>query len=222
MGIFAIVIILLLVQKCSRDKERQDLMNQLALSKHNEHTFQTIRRQDSSTIVQQTQIILTQDEAIKSGLVNLDGSIKRLQSQIRVGSTIYIDSVDVPFIPRNFADTTGLHAKYRHTPTGRTTDSVAVPQNFAVTQKWFSIGGEVRKQGLHIDSIVIPNKTEVTIGLERKNFFSRLSPVIEVKNDNPYLQVKALNNVVVKQKNPILHSKVFWFGVGLITAVLLK
>ena len=222
MGICAIVIILLLIQKCSSDNQRQDLMNQLAMAKHNEHTFQTIRRQDSSTIVQQTQIILTQDEAIKAGLVTLDGSIKRLQSQIKVGSTIYIDSVDVPFIPQNFADTTGLWSKYRQTPSGRVKDSVAVPQSFAVSQKWFSIGGEVRKQGLHIDSIVIPNKTEVSVGLERKNFFSKLSPVIEVKNDNPYLQVKALNNVVVKQKNPILHSKIFWFGVGLVSAVLLK
>lgn len=222
MAICVIVIILLLLQKCSADRERQDLINQMAMLKHNEQTFQTIRRQDSSTIVQQTQIILTQDEAIKAGLVNLDGSIKRLQSQIRVGSTIYIDSVDVPFIPRNFADTTGLWSKYRHIPSGRIKDSVAVPQNFAVSQKWFSIGGEVRKQGLHIDSIVIPNNTEVSVGLKRKNFFSRLSPVIEVKNDNPYIQVKALNNVVIKEKTPILHSKIFWFGVGLVSAVLLK
>lgn len=221
-GLCFVAIILLLIQKCSADRQRDEILNQMALLHQSNQQFLTTRRQDSSTIVHQTQIILSQDEAIRNGLVVLDGNMKQLQSQIKVGSKIYIDSVEIPFIPQNFADTSGLYAKYKQSPKGLYRDSIAVPQNFGVDQKWYAIGGSVQKSGLHIDSIVIPNNTTVSVGMERKSFFSRLSPVIEVKNDNPYLQVKALKNVVIKEKYPILHSKALWFAIGMISAVLIR
>ncbi len=210
----AVIVVMMALDKCRGNKQVNDLVNQLSEYKISEKAFKVQREKDSSTIATQTQTYLTQTEALKLGLATLEGKMKKLQSQVYYNSDIYVDSVDVPFLPEHFADTTGLLARYENGKLRR--DSIAIPKQFAYADDAFRIGGEVRKEGLHLDSVSIPNKTTVTIGYERKNIFSKLKPVVTIKNTNKYLQVTSMNNVVIKQKKSIFKSKLFWFGVGFV------
>jgi len=218
--LMALIIAALWISKCSNNNDRKDLISQLENFKISEQQYKVKINKDSSTIATQQQTFLTQNEALKLGLLTLENKIKKLQSYVKYETKILIDSVDVPFVPKNFADTSGMGSRSEHYIVK--TDSISVPTGFDLKSEWFSISGEVRKAGLHIDSLVIPNKTKVTIGLERKHFFSKLNPVVQITNDNKYIQLTSMSNVVIKQKRSMLHSKSLWFGLGIAAAVLVK
>jgi hypothetical protein len=220
--VLAIVIIILCIKGCDIQKDRDNLLTQMATYQLNEKAFKTKILKDSSTMATQTQTILTQEEATKLGLLKLEGEIKKVQSQVRETQTIKINSVEVPFIPNGYADTTEWVKRLHNGDTSKSVcdsfiaNSVIVPNNFALDDKWYSINGKVQKKGLLIDSLKINNESSVTIGYRNTGFLNlKKEPIVEIKNTNPYLSVTKMNNVVVKDKFSILHSKLFWFAVGI-------
>ena len=205
------------IKSCRQADENEKLLSQLRTITTTLQDFKVQRRADSSSLAKQGQKIVEQKEAIEQGLIKLEKEMKRAVAQVGFKYDIIIDSVDVPFIPDGFADTTSLLANYEKLKAS--IPVIPVPKDFAVQQKWFQLSGEVRKEGLHFDSIAIPNKSTVTIGYERKNIFSQLKPVVTVENDNPYLKVQSMNNVVIKKKKGIWDSKLFWFAVGSVATI---
>lgn len=206
------------IKSCQQDEENLMLMSRLQQINTSLQEFKVQRKADSSTLAKQGQKILEQREAIEQGLLKLEKEMKRAIAQVKFGYDIIIDSVDVPFIPKGYADTTNLLSNYEKSRPQ--VESVPVPQPFAVSKKWFSIAGEVRKSGLMIDSISIPNSSSVTIGYERKNIFHKLKPVVSVANENPYLRLNSMNNVVIKEKKGIFQSKLFWFALGSVATMI--
>lgn len=226
----AIVIVLLLVWKgCQMKKEYDNLLNQVTALKSGEKAFQIKLRDDSSTIASQTQTILSQDEAIKLGLLKLDGDIRKVQSQVRQTQTISIDSVEVPFIPNNYADTTGWVLKIKSGDSSRAlldsllANSIIVPKQFSLTNKWYGINGKVNQSGLLIDSLKIENESSVTIGWKNAGFLGlKKEPIVEIKNTNPFLSVSKMSNVVVKKRKGLFQNPLFWTGVGVVSGIMIK
>ena len=221
--IAALVILLFLViwKGCQLKADHDNLLNQVSSLQTGEKFYKTKVLEDSSTIASQTQTILSQDEAIKLGLLKLEGDIKKVQSQVRQGKTINIDSVPIPFVPDNFADTSGWMVRLRQGDSSKATldsllaNSIIIPKKFSLKDKWYSIDGKVLRDGLLMDSLKISNESSVTIGWKNAGFLGlKKEPMVEIKNTNPYLSVTKMSNVVVKKKKGLLQNPIFWTGLG--------
>lgn len=211
------------------NQEHERLLTQISAYQVGEKAFKTKLLEDSSTLAQQTQTILTQEEAIRTGILKLEGDIKKVQSQVRQKQEISIEDIAIPFVPNGYADTTGWAKRIKDGDRSDSTidsllaNSVIVPSKFSKEEKWFSIGGEVQKDGIKVDSIKIQNESSVTIGYKKSGFLGlKKEPLVEIKNTNPYLSVTKMNNVVVKPNKSIFHSKLFWGGIGIIGGFILN
>jgi hypothetical protein len=224
-----ICIILLVFKACQMNQEHERLLTQITAYQVGEKAFKTKLLDDSSTLAQQTQTILTQEEAIRTGILKLEGDIKKVQSQVRQKQEISIEDIAVPFVPNGYADTTGWAIRIKEGDRSDSTidsllaNSVIVPSKFKKEDKWFSIDGEVQKEGIKVDSLKIQNESSVTIGYKKSGFLGLKSePLVEIKNTNPYLSVTKMNNVVIKPNKNIFKSKLFWTGIGVVGGIFLK
>lgn len=211
------------------NQEHERLLTQITAYQIGEKAFKTKLLDDSSTLAQQTQTILTQEEAIRTGILKLEGDIKKVQSQVRQSQEISIEDIAVPFVPNGYADTTGWAIRIKEGDRSDSTidsllaHSVIVPSKFKKEDKWFSIDGEVQKEGIKVDSLKIENESSVTIGYKKSGFLGlKSTPLIEIKNTNPYLSVTKMNNVVIKPNKNIFKSKLFWGGIGVVGGFILK
>jgi hypothetical protein len=210
-----IVIIVLLWRSCESERDRSKLISQLVDYRLKEKVFNVERLKDSSTLATQSQTILSQKEAIELGLLELEKSMKEVQSQVKQKSTTTIIEKQVPFIPDGYVDTIGIVRGDNGEVVRR--DSIAVPTRFKLNEKWFNVDGLVKKDGLVIDSLTIPNKTIVTVGYKKAGFLNlSKDAVVQVKNENPYVNVTGLDNIVIKKKKKIWQNPLVHIGVGVV------
>ena len=224
-----IVFLLLIWKACQLQKEKDNLLNQVSELQLGEKQFKTKLLEDSSTIATQSQTILSQDEAIKLGLLKLEGSIKIVQSQVRQKQIINIDSVAIPYVPENFADTTGWMVKIKQGDSSKASldsllaNSVIIPKKFSLKSEWYSFDGKVQREGLLLDSLAIKNESSVSVGWKKAGFLGlSKEPIVEIKNTNPYLSVTKMSNVVVKKKKGVFQNPIFWSGLGMLGGILIK
>jgi len=228
-AILTIIIIMLLWKGCEMKKDYNNLLDSSSSIVTLQNSFEKKSLKDSSTMATQNQMLLSQVEALKLGMLKLNGDIKIVQSQVSQKQEIKIDSVLIPFVPKNYADTLYWIARLRKGDSSRylidslLNNSVIVPQPFKVDEKWFKMFGKVQKKGLLLDSFSLVNESTVTLGYKKSGFLNlKREAVVEVNNTNPYIDVTKLKNVVIKEKKSILQSKLFWFGVGILGGVVLK
>lgn len=219
--VLAVIIIVLLWRGCEAERDRSKLIIQLGDYRIKEKVFNVERLKDSSTLATQSQTILSQKEAIKLGLLELEKSIKEVQSQVKQKSTTTIIEKQIPFIPNGYVDTIGI-IKVENGEVIRR-DSIAVPTRFKLNEKWFNLDGLVKKDGLVIDSLSIPNKTIVTVGYKKAGFLNlSKDAVVQVKNENPYVSVVGMDNVVIKSKRPLWKKTLFTIGIGILIGTKIK
>lgn len=213
--VLAIIILVLLWRGCEQERDRSKLISELGDYRLKEKVFEVQRLKDSSTLATQNQTIMTQKEAISLGLLELEKTMKEVQSQVKQKSTTTIIEKQVPFIPDGYADTSGIVRNESGDVIRR--DSIAVPTRFKLNEKWFNIDGLVKREGLVIDSLTIPNKTIVTIGYKKAGFLNlSKDAVVQVKNENPYVNVTGLDNIVIKKKKKIWQNPLVHVGVGVV------
>jgi len=230
-----IIVVLILIififgyKGCQMYREKENLLNQVSSYENGQKAFKVKLLADSSTISEQKQTILSQNEAIKLGLLKLEGDIKKVQSQVRQSQEINISDVTFPFVPDNFADTSGLYARIASNFDCKVlvdtilSKSVFVPKGFSLKDKWYSVDGVINKSGITFDSIKLNNESSVTVGWKKTGFLNlSKEAVVEVKNTNPYLQVTKMDNVVIKPKKGIFDSKLFWGGLGILGGLLIS
>jgi hypothetical protein len=214
---------------CELKKDYDNLLDNSTNYGLLDEKFEKKNLKDSSTMATQNQMLLSQIEALKLGVLKLNGEIKIVQSQVSQKQEIKIDSIFVPFVPTHFADTSLWMSRIKKGDSSRylidslMNNSVIVPQPFKMEEKWFKMYGKVQKKGLLLDSFLLTNESVVTLGYKKSGFLNlKKEAVVEVTNSNPYLDVSKLKNVVIKDKKTILQSRLFWFGVGLFGGVVLK
>jgi len=228
--VFALIILILIWKGCEIQREKDELVEQVSSYTLDDKEFQKKMQKDSSTIATQTQTILTQNEAIKLGLLKLEGQIKEVQSQVKESQEVIIKKVLVPFIPDNYIDTSkGWYASLKKgVITKDLVDSLMfhsliVPRKFKKEHKWFNIDGVVRKDGVMVDSIKIPNESSVTIGYKKSGFLNLgRTPIVEIKNTNPFIDVTKVSNVITKKNKGIFNTKGFWIGVGVFGGLIIQ
>ena len=223
------IIAMLFWKSCQVIKEKEELANQISSYKIGEKEFKNKILADSSTLATQTQTILTQDQAIATGILKLEGQIKKVQSQVREMQRIIIDSVMIPYIPDNYADTSVWMKKIKEGQVSKAlmdsllNNSVIVPKQFKLENKWYDMYGKVKKDGVLMDSIKIENESSITVGWKNAGFLGlKKEAVVEIKNTNPYLSVTKMNNVVIEKKKGVFQSKIFWMGIGIFGGLMLN
>ena len=206
-----IVILLLLVwQLISANSEIRDYKNQVVKFKDGEQVFIEKLSKNGDKIAEQEQVILTQKDAIAHNLLEIE-ELKKIKSQVTVKTITKIDSVFVPIIDtveRVVFDTTGIAL-------------LKLPTKFGLEDEWYSLFSTVNKDGMWIDSLSLYNRQTITLGMKSNGFFKSPTPTVLVKNENPYVNVNSLRNVVIKNDTRFYDKKGFWFGVGIGTGILI-
>lgn len=219
--LLGLLLLAILYKGCQDASDRKNLISQLSEYRLKEKAFEVKRLADSSTLSTQTQTIMSQKDAIALGLLELQKNMKEVQAQVKQKSEVIIVDKPVPYIPHGWADTSGLVKNEKGEVIRR--DSIAVPTRFKLNEKWFNIDGYVKKEGLKIDSLTIPNKTTLTLGYNKKGFLNLgREAVVTLKNDNPYLVVTGMDNIVVKKKKKFWQSPLFQIGLGVVGGYMLK
>lgn len=222
------------VKGCSNQNQ---LLHQISKYELKEKEFSLKMQKDSSTIATQEQTILTQKQAIASGLLDMDKKMKSIESQITAKVNAILTHKQIPFIPKGYVDTTGKNlvdttgknlvdtTGWVRDSTGKVirTDSISVPQAIELKEKWFYIKGTVNKLGVRIDSLNMPNKITATVGREKSGFLNLSSrPVVKLKNENPYMQVQSMDNIIIKNPKKLLQRPLFWGIVGAVGGFILN
>lgn len=197
-------------QTFSANTKLKEYKNQVIKLKDGEQLFIQKLNEKGEKIAEQDQIILTQKDAIAHNLLEIN-NLKKIKSQVKIKTITKIDSVYIPVIDtveRIVYDTTGLAL-------------LKLPTKFGLESEWYSIFSTINKNGMLLDSLSMYNRQVITIGMKSNGIFKSPTPSVVVKNENPYVNVNSLNNVVIKNDTRFYDKKGFWFGVGVGTGVLI-
>ncbi|KKK73144.1 hypothetical protein LCGC14_2896770, partial [marine sediment metagenome] len=179
--------------------------------------FKTTIDEQDREIIEQHQMILTLSQAIQQGVIK-NTKLKKIKSQVRITSSTEIDTIFIPFEVEHIRDAKIDPEKY-----------LSLPKKFSKLNQWYTIRGLVVKEGLKIDSIRVFNMLTVTIGDKKlkglKNIFKQRIPTVEIVNENPYISVNGLQNVVIKKKKRFYQTTGFkvvvGFALGTFTTILI-
>jgi len=142
----------------------------------------------------QEQLIISEKDA--NALLAMENSgLKKLKSSTKVITRTEIKEIFIPF--NNVSE-----AKVA-TYIGEEGDTIKyTPKTFLTpSNKWYSIGGRVMRDGVNIDSVHFVNEFTTNIGWKKdkgiKNILKSKYAVVETINKNPYTEITGVKNVIV-------------------------
>ena len=74
---------------------------------------------------------------------------------------------------------------------------------------------------MFIDSLSLYNKQTITFGLKSNGFLKKPTPSLVVNNENPYVNVNSMSNIVIKNDIRFYDKKGFWYGLGVGTVIII-
>ena len=205
-----ILLFILITQLLSTNAKLNEYKEQVVKFKDGEQFFIQKINDNGEKIAQQDQIILSQKDAIANNLIVIE-DLKKIKSQVTIKTITQIDSIFVPII-----DTVE-----RIVFDGQGIAFLKLPTKFGIQEEWYSLYSTINDKGMWIDSLSLYNRQIITLGLKSNGFFKSPTPTVMVKNENPYVNVKSLNNVVIKNDTRFYDKKGFWYGLGVGTGILI-
>ena len=193
------VALLLFFKSCEKDNMINDLEDAIETADLKNQKFETTINEKNQEITEQKQVILTKDQAIKSGLLDyadLQKKYKNHKTKVQIVTETKFDTIKVPFEPD--------------------TSNVVLPPfqkmfKYQDPDKWIGLGGTVTNLGVNFDSISVRNKYSILIA-DKKLMKSK--PSVILTNENPYTKTVEMNNVQIKQVKPFYKKEWFWFVLG--------
>jgi hypothetical protein len=207
LALLFLVTIILLIKSCSDSNEYETEISGLndKLVKQDAE-LKTIIQKDSSKLYVMEQKLMGERHA---RILAEDASkrFKTLSAVIKTKVEVRRDTIWVPF-----ADSSLTYCN----------DTIDIP--IAYVDKWFYLGGKVQQNGLLLDSIGFkPGYVNVLVGEQRRGVFKKPLPIVELKVENPYMNIVSANNVVVKdrRKKPLLLSRTAMLVYGFVLGSIL-
>ena len=204
------LLFILITQLLSTNAKLNEYKEQVVKFKDGEQFFIQKINDNGEKIAQQDQIILSQKDAIANNLLVIE-DLKKIKSQVTIKTITQIDSIFVPII-----DTVE-----RIVFDGQGIAFLKLPTKFGIQEEWYSLYSTINDKGMWIDSLSLYNRQVITLGLKSNGFFKSPTPTVMVKNENPYVNVKSLNNVVIKNDTRFYDKKGFWYGLGVGTGIII-
>lgn len=204
------LLFILITQLLSTNAKLNEYKEQIVKFKDGEQFFTQKINDNGEKIAEQDQIILTQKDAIANNLLVIE-DLKKIKSQVTIKTITKIDSIFVPII-----DTVE-----RIVFDGQGIAFLKLPTKFGVQEEWYSLYSTINDKGMWIDSLSLYNRQIITLGLKSNGFFKSPTPTVLVKNENPYVNVNSLKNVVIKNDMRFYDKKSFWYGLGVATGIII-
>jgi hypothetical protein len=192
-----IILFILIWQLFSANERLRDYKSQVIKFKDGEQVFVEKLNENGEKIAEQEQVILSQKDAIALNLLVIE-DLKKVKSQVTVRTITKIDSIYVTGLP-----------------------FLKLPTKFGVEDEWYSIYSTINTKGMWIDSLSLYNRQTITLGMKSNGFFKAPTPSVLVKNENPYVNVSSLKNIVIRNDTRFYDKKGFWYGLGVGTGILI-
>ena len=195
----ALVIVFLLFRNCEKSKDYERVVRALEVSQGQVTEFEEIVGENGDYIASQEQLLLTKDEAIEAGLLQIE-RLKNVKSKVRVVTETRVDTIFAGF--EDDKDST--------LPLGS--------KAFDVSDEWYSMNGLVTWEGptsgIAIRELRIKNEYTITIADKKLGYFKAPLPSVILENKNPYTSTQEMQNVVIVKKEPFYRKPWFWTSVG--------
>ena len=193
--LFVLLVLFLIAYTLTLRANLNDYKRQVKKLDLQQTEFITMVDRQGLLISEQEQIILSQKDAIEMNLLEIE-NLKKVNSQVSVVTQTIVDSVFIPF----------------------QSDTL---KNFGLYDKWYGLSGIVENRGVKLDSIYFNNDMRITIGYKKNGWFKKPSPIVKIKNENPYSRVVNMQNVVIDNPTKWYEKKGFLIGVGLLGGIVI-
>ena len=193
--LFVLLVLCLIAYTLTLRANLNDYKRQVKKLALQQTEFITMVDRQGLLISEQEQIILSQKDAIEMNLLEIE-NLKKVNSQVSVVTQTIVDSVFIPF----------------------QSDTL---KNFGLYDKWYGLSGIVENRGVKLDSIYFNNDMRITIGYKKNGWFKKPSPIVKIKNENPYSRVVNMQNVVIDNPTKWYEKKGFLIGVGLLGGIVI-
>jgi len=208
MWLLIILVAILSYYAIGQNGRFNDYKKQMSLFELKEQKYLETIDENGSRLIEQQQIIMSQDDAIASGLLQIE-KLKEVNSQVSVVTNTIIDTIVVSHVDTVVQEING-------------NTYLKLPQQYTFNDEFMNFKAEINKVGLSVDNITIFNETTVTIGKEKQGLFKPLKPVVKIKNTNPYMNTMSVQNVVIEKKTNLIHDKRAWGVVGIFIGLALN
>lgn len=209
--LFVFVLFLLVISMldaCERDKENKNLLRNIESLDIKNQKFKTELNKNNEKVTTQNQIILTQQQAIDNGLIEIK-KLKKIKSKVRLVTNTKIDTVFIPYNQVVIDTSNTDQIEYRNY------------FDFKEPKGWYSISGYASQLGIGIDSLRVKNDYSIYIADKKLNLFGKSNPEVILLNKNPFTETIQMQNVIIKVYQPFYKKNMFWAGVGLIGGYIL-
>ena len=206
--ILLIILALLGYYAIGQNSKYSNYRQQMALFDLKEQKYLETIDENGARLIEQQQIIMSQDDAIASGLLEIE-KLKEVNSQVSVVTNTIIDTIVVSHVDTVIQQING-------------NAYLKLPQQYSFNDDFMNFKAEINEVGLSVDNITIFNETTVTIGKEKQGLFKPLKPVVKIKNTNPYMNTMSVQNVVIEKKTNLIHDKRAWGVVGIFIGLALN
>jgi len=96
---------------------------------------------------------------------------------------------------------------------------IYVPKKFSLSQNFYSLSGQIMKNGVMVDSLRFNNELSLTIGMKSQGLFKKPIPMVLAKNTNPFVETSSMQNIVIKNDLKWFDKKATWFAVGVLSGL---
>lgn len=196
------LLILLALQKCSKDSEINDLISdkdKVTSFYHDRDSVNLAKiNSQAQDIVSMKQSIVDDKVVTESLKKELKGYkeaslvetriVTRIDSfRILLHDTVVVDSARLAALNCEYADSLLKEFKKKQ-------------KFFTFSDNWFTMSGKSSYKEVSFDSLTFKNEFDVILGYKREKWYKRSYPVVELKSYNPYSKITYVNNIVVKDK----------------------
>ena len=201
-------LVISMLDSCEKDVQNKNLLRNISNLDIENQRFKTEIKKNGDKINSQSQIILTQKQAIDNGLIEIDG-LKRIKSKVSVVTSTKIDTVFIPYNRVVVDSSSSSPIQYRNY------------FDYQEPKGWYSISGYSSDFGVGIDSLRVKNDFSIYIADKKVNLFGKSNPEVLLINKNPYTETIQMQNVIITIYQPFYKKNSFWAGVGFVGGFLL-
>ena len=208
---FYILLVFLIVQtvdSCEGHKKIQSLNSVISNLDIENQKFKTELNKKDEKAISQAQFIISQKEAIKNGLIEID-KLKKIKSKVKIVTETKVDTVYIEYYKTIIDSLNQEPFDYKNY------------FDYQEPKGWYSINGYATNLGIGIDSLRVKNDFSIYIADKKLNIFGKSNPEVILLNKNPYTETIKMHNIVIRYEQPFYNNKYLWAGVGFVGGVLL-
>lgn len=208
---FYVLLIFLVVQtvdSCEGHKKIESLNSVIRNLDIENQKFKTDLNKKDEKVTSQAQIIISQKEAIRNGLIEID-KLKKIKSKVQIVTQTKVDTVYIEYYKTIIDSLNQEPFDYKNY------------FDYQEPKGWYSINGYATNLGIGIDSLRVKNDFSIYIADKKLNLFGKSNPEVILLNKNPYTETIKMHNIVIQVEQPFYNNKLLWAGFGFVGGVLL-